>query len=167
MSSLSRQEVVTQSTKGGCRHQVDRRSSHSRPKGLPSPSRQKGNVVTKSTRGRYTADRRGCRHPVDKKGMSSPSRQEVVTQLTEGGGTPSQPKEVGDTKSTQGSRGHQVNPRSGDTKLTQGAGTPSQPKEVGDTKSTEEWGHQVNPMLVDNFRCFWRRRRFGNDKRTK
>jgi hypothetical protein len=89
LSSPSRQEVVSQSTKGGCRHQVDkkggiivtkstrrglsspvdRRSSHSRPKGLPSPSQQEGDVVTKPTRGRHTVDRRGE-------------------------GTPSQPKEV-------------------------------------------------------------------------
>jgi len=152
--------------KGGCRHQVDRRSSHGRPKGLPSPSRQKGDVVTKPTSGRDTVDRRGCRHQVGKKGMSSPSRQEVVTQSTEGVGTPSQPKERGHqvnpgvgTPSQPKERGHQVNPRAGtpsqprsrdtksthgkrggDTKSTHGEreGTPSQPTEKGR-------GHQVNP----------------------
>jgi len=146
MSSLSRRKVVTQPTEGGCRHlvdqrgvvvtkstrdsqqvdqrelsspsrqegdcchQVDKRSSHSRPKGLSSPSRQK--VVTQSTNGVAVTKsaRRGCRHQVDKR--SSHSR----------------PKE----------RRHQVNPRSGDTKSTQGAGTPSQPTEKGR-------GHQVNP----------------------
>jgi hypothetical protein len=146
----------------GCRHQVDRRLAHSRPKAV---------VVTKSTKGRHTVDRRGCRpkltrghHTVDqwgcrhqfrKMGMSSVSQQEVVTQSTEGVGTPSPPKE----------RGHQVNPRSGNTKSTKGGKTPSQPKEQGhkvnqreegDTKSTHEEretqsqptengrGHQVN-----------------------
>jgi hypothetical protein len=136
--------------KGGCRHQVDKRLSPSRPmgvvvtkstgRGLSSPSRQvvvtqltKEVVVTKSTEGRHTVDQWGCRHQVGKQGMSSSSRQEVVTQSTEGAGTPSQPKS-GDTKSTK-EGGHQVNP---------GAGTPSQPR-CGDTKSTQERGHQVNP----------------------
>jgi hypothetical protein len=154
LSSPSRQEIVNKSTKGSCRHQVDRkgivvtkstsgrhtvdqrgcrlqvdrRSSHSRPMGLSSPSRQE--VVTQSTEGR-------CRHQVSKKGMSSPSRQEVVTQSTAGGGTPSQPQAVGDTKSTQGAgtpsqpteRGHQVNPRK------KGRGHQVNPRS-GDTKST-------------------------------
>jgi len=71
----------------------------------------------------------GCRHQVSKKGMSSPSRQEVVTQSTEGAGTPSQPRS-GDTKSTQ-ERGHQVNPRK------KGRGHQVNPR--------RERGHQVNP----------------------
>ena len=87
--------------------------SHSRPKESSSPSRQEGNVVTKSTQrgvavtksteGRHTVDRKGCRHQVDKKGMSSPSRQEVITQLTEG---------VAVTKSTRGGCRHQADKRS-------------------------------------------------------
>ena len=135
---VDQRELSSPSRQGGdCCHQVNKRSSHSRPKGLSSPSRQevvtqstKGVVVTKSTEGRHAVDQWGCRHQVGKKGMSSPSRQEVVTQSTEGAETPSQPKE----------RGHQVNPRSGDTKSTHGEreGTPSQPTEKGR-------GHQVNP----------------------
>ena len=155
----------------GSRHQVNRRWSHNRPTGwLWSLSRQEiitqstdSVVVTKSTRGRHTVDRWGCRHQVSKRG-------EVINKLTRGrhtvdrrsgdtksphaAGTPSQPKQ----------RGHQVNPGRGDTKSTQGAGTPSQPTErgrqvnprSGDTKSTQErkgtpsqptkkGRHQVNP----------------------
>jgi hypothetical protein len=91
LSSPSRQEVVSQSTKGGCRNQVDkkggiivtkstrrglsspvdRRSSHSRPKGLLSPSQQEGDVVTKPTRGRHTVDRRRGGHQVNPRRWSS------------------------------------------------------------------------------------------------
>jgi hypothetical protein len=115
---------------GGCRHQADKGSLHSGPKGLPSPSQQEVDVVTKSTRGRHTVDQRSG-----------------DTKSTQGAGTPSQPR-CGDTKSTQGAGtpshpkewGHQVNP---------GAGTPSQPTEQGEgtpSQPTERGrGHQVNP----------------------
>jgi hypothetical protein len=104
LSSLVDKRSSHSRPKGGCRHQVDKRSCHSRPKGavvtkstrregLSSQNRQEGGCRHQSTEGRHTVDRRGCRHQVNKKGMSSPSRQEVVTQSTEGG------------------RGHQVNPR--------------------------------------------------------
>ena len=65
--SPSHQEVIIQWTGRGCHHQVDKRSSHSRPMGV---------VVTKSTEGRHTVDRRGCCHQVDTEGMSSPIGQE-------------------------------------------------------------------------------------------
>ena len=121
--------------KTGRRHQVDKRSPRSRPKGLSSPSRQE--VVTQSTEG-------GCRHQVSKKGMSSPSRQEVVTQSTEGAGTPSQPRS-GDTKSTHGKRGgdtKSTHGERGDTKTTHGKreGTPSQPTEKSQGVSTDRRG---------------------------
>jgi hypothetical protein len=111
-----REDVVTQSTKGVI-------VTKSIKWGLLS---QEGNVVTKPTRGRYTVDRRGCRHQVDRRSshsrpmeLPSASRQKVRGhQVNPAVGTPSQPKE----------RRHQVNP---------GVGTPSQPKERG---------HQVNPQ---------------------
>jgi len=149
--------------KAGRRHQVDRTPSHSRPKGLSSPSRQK--VVTQSTKGggrrqvyksRHTVDRRGCRHLVDKRsshnrpmGLPSPSQQEgdVVTKSIRGRHTVD--RRIGDTTSAQGAgtpsqpkeRGHQVNPRGeGDTKSPTeegGGGTPSRPMKKG--------RQQVNP----------------------
>jgi len=66
---------------------------------LPSPSQQEGDVVTKSTRGRNTVDRRSG---------DTKSTQERGHQVNPRGG---------DTKSTQ-ERGHQVNRRrkGGDTK---------------------------------------------------
>jgi len=136
--------VVTKLTSGrytvdqrGCRHQVDKWSSHSRRKRLSLPGRQK--VATQSTNGVAVTKsaRRGCRHHVDKR--SSHSRPKAWRhKVNPRVGTPSQPKE----------RGHQVNPRSGDTKSTQGAGTPSQPKERG---------HQVNPRSGDtkSTQCLW------------
>jgi hypothetical protein len=133
LSSPSRQEIVNKSTKGSCRHQVDRKGiivTKSTQKELSSPSRQE--VVTQSTKGGVAVTKstqRGCRHPADKRSLHS------------------QPHEWG----------HQVNPRSGNTKSTQGTGTPSQPRS-GDTKSTQgagtpsqprERGHQVNPRSGD------------------
>jgi hypothetical protein len=85
----------------------DRLSSHSRQ----SEVFTQGVVVTKSTRGRH-------------RGLSSPSRQKVVTQLTEG---------IAITKSTRRGCRHQADKRSSHSRP---KGTPSQPKERG---------HQVNP----------------------
>jgi len=127
LSSPSRQEVVTQSTEGGCRHQVSK-------KGMSSPSRQE--VVSQST-----------------EGVGTPSQpRSGDTNSTQGAGTPSQPRS-GDTKSTHGKRGGDTKSTHGvrgDTKSTHGKreGTPSQPTERERTPShpTEEGrGHQVNP----------------------
>jgi len=135
LSSPSRQEVVTQSTKGvvvtkstesrqtvdqwGCRHQVGKRSSHSRPK-------ERGHQVNQ-----------GAGTPSQPRIGDTKSAQERGHQVSPRAGTPSQPKE----------RGHQFNPRSGDTKSTQGAGTPSQPKVRGHQVNPRKKGrgHQVNP----------------------
>ena len=117
--------------KTGRRHQVDGRSSHSRPKRV---------VITKSTRDRHAVDRKGCRHQVDKrsshsrpKGLPSPSQQKVVTQST---------NVVAVTKSARRGCRHQVDKRSSHSRpkerghqVNPGAGTPSQPRS-GDTKST-------------------------------
>jgi len=128
----------------GRRHQVDGRSSHSRPNRV---------VVTKSTSDRHTVDRKGCRHQVDKwsshsrpKGLPSPSQQKVITQSTNG---------VAVTKSARMGCRHQVDKRSSHSRpkerghqVNPGAGTPSQPRS-GDTKSTHGkrgGGHQVNPQ---------------------
>jgi len=104
--------------------------SHSRPKELSSPTRSKGVIVTKSTRRecRHQVDRKGiivtkstnaC-HTVDPKGLSSPSREEVVTQSTTGGlPSPSRQKvvtwsteRVAVTKSTKRGSRHQAETRS-------------------------------------------------------
>ena len=87
--------------------------------------------------------------------MSSPSRQEVVTQLTEG------------VVVTRSSRGHHTVDQWGCrhqvskkgmlspsrqevvTQSPEGAGTPSQPRSR-DTKSTQERVHQVNPRGGDS-----------------
>jgi hypothetical protein len=136
-----REDVVTQSTKGVI-------VTKSIKGGLSS---QQGHVVTKPTRGRYKVDQRGCRHHVDKKGMLSPSRQEVVTQSTNGVAVTKSPRrgcrhQVDKRLSHSRPKkwGHQVNPRSGDTKSTQEWGHQVNPRS-GDTKSTHERGQQVNP----------------------
>ncbi|KAF8531052.1 hypothetical protein BDD12DRAFT_903457 [Trichophaea hybrida] len=58
---------------------------------------------------------------------------------------PSRFEAAGDTESTQGSRGHGVNPEAyGDTESTQRQmGIRSQPK-------GEEWGHRVDPQADGN-----------------
>jgi hypothetical protein len=108
--------------------------------------------------------RRGCRHQADKKGMSSPSRQEghVVTKPTRGRYTVdrrgcrhqverrsshSRPMELPSPSLQEGGCRHQVDKRS----------SHSRPKEwgyqvnprSGDTKSTQQWGHQVNTRSGD------------------
>jgi len=132
-SSPTQRKVVTQSNEEGCRDKVNKRSQHSRPKGLSSESWQE--VITQSTEG-------GCRHQVRKKGMRSPSRQEVVTQSNE---------RVAITKSAEGRhtvdlwgcRHHvrekwMLSPGRQEvvTQSTEGAVTTSQPRS-GDTKSTQ------------------------------
>jgi hypothetical protein len=119
LSSLSRQEIATQSTEGGCRHQVSK-------KGMSSPSRQE--VVTQSTEGAGTP--------------SQPRSGD--TKSTQGAGTPSQPRS-GDTKSTHGKRGgdtKSTHGERGDTKSTHGKreGTPSQPTEKSQGVSTDRRG---------------------------
>jgi len=138
--SPSRQEggLSSQSRhQGGCHHQVDRM----------------GIVITKSTRGRHTVDQRGCHHQVDQRsshsrptGLSSPSRQKVVTQSING---------VAVTKSAQRGCRRQVDKRSSHSRpkerglqVNPVAGIPSQPRS-GDTKSAHERGHQVNSKSGD------------------
>lgn len=120
---------------GGDHHTVVKnRSSH---------TRQTGIVLTKAAR--------GGRHTVNRRGLSSPSWQVVLTQSTnEYAITQSARKgchhQAGKMSSDSQLKewGHHVNPwagipyqpKSGDTKSTQGVGTPSQLKEKG---------HQVNP----------------------
>jgi len=141
LSSPSPQKIVNKSTKGSCRHQVDRKGI------VVTKSTGRGIVVTKSTRDRQQFDPKGV--VVTKltgRGLSSPSWQKVVTQSTNGVAITKSARGDVVTKSTRGR--HTVDRRSGDTKSTQErghqvsprAGTPSQPK---------EWGNQVNPRSRD------------------
>jgi len=159
-----KKKVITMWTEAGRHHLFDKRWLPRPPMGLLSRSQQEGDVVTMSTRGCYTVDQWGCRPQVSKKGMSLPSRQEVIPQSTNGVAVSKSATRgcrhqvnMRSSHSRATERGHQVNPgtgtpsqpMSGDIKLTQGAGTPSQPKERG---------HQVNPQRMGDTKSTHRER---------